>query len=292
MLKIQRDSINEVWMELLYHLYNLPEHMPEPRGLKTHECTGVTLRVNDARNNILYHPTRNLNYRFLVAEFLWIAYGRADVATLAHYNSQMARFSDDGLTLGGAYGPRLAPQWQYVVDSLARDYFSRQAVASIWRPYDKAPSSKDVPCTLSLQFIARDGKLNCIATMRSSDIWLGLPYDTSTFSLLQNCVAGVLGLNVGYLQFNLGSSHLYATDFEKAKQVLTCRETYESIRSPRLPYMPPRPSIDRPISLEDVLQHPKKYPDHELPYPWGMYADVLNADNWEIARLLLAGACD
>jgi thymidylate synthase len=278
MLTIEGSSINEVWLQLLNKLYYQPEHKPEPRGMKTHEICGVTLRLNDARNNILYHPVRNLNYRFLVAEFLWIAYGRADVATLAKYNSQMARFSDNGLTLEGAYGPRLLPQWQYLVDAMSKDYWTRQAVATIWQPVPKP--SRDISCTISLQFIARDSKLNCIVSMRSSDVVLGLPYDTSTFSLLQGCLAGVLGLHVGWLQFSLGSSHLYETDFVKAKDILDASNTCESIRSPRLPYFPPRNDMSHPITLLDILQEPKKFPTTELDYPWSLYGDVLNANSW------------
>jgi thymidylate synthase len=280
---IQERSINEAWMRLLSALYYTPEHKPEPRGLKTHELTGVTLRVNDLRNNLLYHPVRNINYRFAVAEWLWISYGRADVATLARYNSQMARFSDNGLTLDGAYGPRLAPQWRYLVDSIAKDYFSRQGVATIWTPNPK--SSRDVPCTVAMQIIARAGKLDGLITMRSSDVWLGLPYDFFTFSQLVSGLAGVLSLEPGYLQFSLGSSHLYATDFERAKAVLDDRETYDSIRSPRLPYA-------LPITLEDVLVEPKKFTEHWLKYPWAMYADALNSSSWAEARLILSGAND
>ena len=294
-LTLSGDSLNEVWSQLLSALYHQPEYESKPRGMLTRECLGVTLLINELRNNILYHPIRNLNYKFQIAEFLWMAYGRNDLATLARYNSQMARFSDDGLTLAGAYGPRLQPQWQFLVDTLSRDHYSRQAVATIWTP--NPTGSKDVPCTVALQFIARLGMLNCIVTMRSSDVWLGLPYDAGTFGLLANCLAGVLGLHTGFLQFNLGSSHLYETDFSKAEQVLACSDTYRGITSPALPYFPPRCGLSTPIDLEDVLMSPKKYSktgfmDHELPYPWSMYADVLNADNWNQAREILAGVND
>lgn len=286
MLTIQGDSINQVWLQLLNKLYYQPEHKPEPRGLKTHECTGVTVRVNDLRNNLLYHPGRALNYRFAVAEWLWISFGLEDVATLKQYNSQMERFSDDGVKLAGAYGPRLAPQWTYLVSALSKDYFTRQAVATIWTP--NPVSSKDVPCTLSLQLIARDGFLNGIVTMRSSDVYLGLGYDFFTFSQLVNSLAGVLGLKSGYLQFSLGSSHLYEMDFVKAKDILDSSNTCESIRSPRLPFT----LLDEQRSLKDVLLEPKKFITHGLQYPWSLYADVLNAGSWEQARLILAGASD
>lgn len=289
---IRRNSINEAWTELLHQLFYTPEHRPEPRGLKTNEILGVTLRVDDLRNNLLYHPVRNLNYKFAVAEWLWISYGRDDVATLARYNSQITRFSDDGVTFAGAYGPRLKTQWQYLVDAISKDYFSRQAVATIWTPSPKG--SKDVPCTVALQLIARDNKLNGIVTMRSSDIWLGLPYDFFTFSQLVNSLAGVLGLKTGFLQFNLGSSHLYESDFSKAKELLENNngDLCESFRSPYLPYFPPVMSFTTPITLEDVLVEPKKFIDNRLPYPWGMYAAVLNSDNWTQAREILSAQND
>jgi thymidylate synthase len=290
MFTIEGGSINEVWLKLLEELHDRPEHRPAPRGMTTHECLGVALRVTDLRNNLLYHPVRNLNYRFAVAEWLWIAYGLDDVATLARYNSQMARFSDDGLTLAGAYGPRLKTQWQYVVDSICKDYFSRQALATVWTPNPRP--SKDTPCTVSLQVIARDGFLNGLVTMRSSDVWLGLPYDFFSFSQLVNSLAGVLGLKPGFLQFYLGSSHLYATDLAKAEAVLADPNQYQSLRSPALPYWPSENLLEEPYCLRDFLQEPKRHDPRYLRYPWSLYARALNADSWEQARLVLAEVDD
>ncbi len=290
MLTIEGSSINEVWLSLLTKLYYQPEHQPEPRGMKTHECLGVTLRVTDAQNNLLYHPVRALNYRFACAEWLWISFGLDDVKTLSQYNSKMERFSDDGIKLAGAYGPRLKKQWGYLRTAILQDYFTRQGVATIWTACPLP--SKDIPCTISLKVIARDGRLNGIVEMRSSDTWLGLPYDFFTFSQLLSSLAGTLDLQVGFLQFNLMSSHLYATDLVKAKDVLDTANVCDSIRSPRLPYFPAEGLMDPAVSLRDVLLCPKKYVDHNLSYPWAMYADVLNAGTWEQARLILAGQHD
>jgi len=287
MLTIEGDSLNEVWLALLKKLYEDPEFESHPRGMKTRETLGVTLRINELRNNVLYHPIRKLNTKFMCAEWLWIWYGQDDLATLTRYNSRLARFSDNGVTLEGAYGPRLKHQWKYVVDALSKDYFSRQSVASIWTPAPK--SSRDIPCTLTLQLIARLGMLNGIVTMRSSDVWLGLPYDVFTFAQLVNGIAGVLGLHTGFLQMQLGSSHLYETDFEKAKQVLDDPTTYRGITSPALPYVPAEFSAHEPINLKDVLNEPKKYIDHGLKQPWAMYADVLNADTWDQGYKILKG---
>lgn len=209
----------------------------DARGRSTQELLGLTLFLDHSAHNILIHPVRNLNYRFMIAEWLWVALGRNRLADLTRYNSKMAAFSDDGLTLAGAYGPRLAPQLPYVHRALA-DPDSRQAVATIWTP--SPTSSRDVPCTLALQFLLRNGQLNLIVTMRSSDAWLGVPYDFFTMSMLQNSIAGTLGVARGWIQFNLGSSHLYREDMEKALGLLLTNPLAdEQLASPALDGPPP-----------------------------------------------------
>ena len=253
------DNFPTAWFQLLGQLFH--EGRPvSPRGFETHELLGVRLCVEDLTKNILVHPARGLSYRFMLAEWLWIAAGREDVATTARYNKHVAQFSDDGLTFAGAYGKRRAPQLDYLLEQLHKPG-SRQAVASIWTP-QPAPS-KDVPCTLSFQLLARDGKLHTIVTMRSSDIWLGLPYDFFAFSQWTNGFAGELDLKPGSLTYNLGSSHLYDRDREKAEKVLSQPELLSCVSSPRLPGRPPAGDI---LDLRDNLLR-----------PWSVYRDALEA---------------
>jgi thymidylate synthase len=255
------ESMNfaSAWFELLGRLYHDGRPV-SPRGYETRELLGVQLRVDDMTKNILVHPARVLSYRFAIAEWLWIAAGREDVATVAKYNKHIAQFSDDGATFAGAYGKRLAPQLDYLLDNLRKPH-SRQAVASIWTP-SPAPS-RDTPCTLSWQLLARDGKLHVIVTMRSSDIWLGLPYDFINFSLLSMGVASELGLVPGSLIFNLASSHLYDRDREKAATVLAAPELLRCISSPHLPGRPP---------ADEIFDY-----DELLTVPWSIYRDALQA---------------
>ena len=139
---------------------------------------------------------------------------------------------------------------------------SRQCVIQIWTP-TPAPS-KDIPCTLSWQLLARDGALHAVVTMRSSDIWLGMPYDFVSFSQLTNGLAGELGLVPGSLVFNLGSSHLYDRDREKAAGVLLQPSLLECVSSPRLPGQPP---------ADEILN----YDDELLTAPWSIYRDALQS---------------
>lgn len=226
-------KFHHAWAALLARLYY--EGRPAvPRDQPTCELLGVAFTVADLRQNVLVSDARKLSYRFMVAEWLWIAAGREDVRTISRYNKNIGEFSDDGERFAGAYGPRLTLQEPYLLDSL-RKKDSRQAVAVIWSPNPRP--SKDLPCTTTLQMFNREGKLHGIVTMRSSDIWLGLPYDFFNFSQIVSGFAGHLDLEPGSLTYQLGSSHLYDRDRAGAEGVFQDHST-RTLRSPRLPYLP------------------------------------------------------
>lgn len=168
-------------------------------------------------------PPRKLGHKFQHAEAAWILSGDNRVETIAPYASAIKEFSDDGIYFAGAYGPRFVDQCSYVVDSLTRDPQTRQAVLTIWRPSPR--TSSDIPCTVSVQFFIRDNKLYCIDTMRSSDIWLGWPYDVFNFSMMSEYIRILLSkkypqLQLGNLYLNAGSQHLYSHNRGGADQAL------------------------------------------------------------------------
>ena len=272
---IHRADFASAWYDLLGRLYN--DGAPvAPRGFETHELLGVQVRVDDMTRCVLVHPARGLNYRFMVAEWLWIAAHRQDVATLAKYNKQMAQFSDDGVILAGAYGPRMEQQVVWMMDQLRAKPDTRQALATIWTT---TPAfSRDIPCTISWQLLARDGALHAIVNMRSSDVHLGLPYDFFSFAQLTNGIAGELGLTPGSLIFNLGSSHLYMRDAEKAALVFTTPNDLRCISSPRLPSRPPANEV---LKLNSWLTA-----------PWSAYRDALMASTSVDALAVLRGLVD
>jgi thymidylate synthase len=188
-----------------------------PRDKATIEILASSFTVESMMNNVLLSPVRDLNYRFMIAEWFWIMAGSEDLELLARFNSHMREFSDDGIVLAGAYGPRILSQIGFVLDKLKEDPWTRQAVMTIWKP-NPLPS-RDIPCTISLQFLLRESKMHLIVTMRSSDVWLGLPYDFFTFSQIGNFVAGMCLVEPGSITMQLGSSHLYEQHLEKAKEL-------------------------------------------------------------------------
>ena len=265
---ITGNSIAEVWPRLLSKLLTFGV-VQSPRGLKTREILSMSLCVNNGLRNIFVNKERDLNYKFMVAEWLWITAGLDTLDGLTLYNSQMKRFSDDGVHLSGAYGPRLKPQIPYILQTLDKPD-TRQAVATIWTPSPR--DSKDVPCTISLQWLIRDELLHCIVTMRSSDAWLGIPYDYFTFSQLTNLIAAVINIEVGSVTMNLGSSHLYEEHWESATRAEWSE--CESIESPLLPHSIGIPGTDEIEGM--LIRQPTVY--SSLGLPWTAYGKSLTGN--------------
>ncbi len=222
------------------------------KGSTTKELLGYQSRWAMAWPSVAC-PVRKLGYRFMAAEAAWILSGDNRLATIAPYAKHMARFSDDGLFLSGAYGPPFVDQVGWVARTLMKDRQSRQAVATIWRP--RPGPGNDTPCTVALQWIIRESRgraddaplLHCVATMRSSDIWHGVPYDVFNFSMMSAYVALAVKelqkaearkralvskrveeafyhgktLGLGDLILTAGSQHLYKADWNEASAVLS-----------------------------------------------------------------------
>jgi thymidylate synthase len=207
-------NANETWLSLLETLIKQGQDVV-PRSLPCIEIVGLQT-CTPMSKPILSIAPRNLGYKFMCAEAWWILTGHDDVASIQPFSRMISTFSDNGLTFYGAYGPKILNQIDYVVDKIASDIYTRQAIINIWR--ENPGPTKDYPCTLSVQFMVRNGQLHCIDTMRSSDAWLGWPYDTFNFSMLSSFIILKLrehyniNLELGNLIMNIGSSHLYSNN--------------------------------------------------------------------------------
>lgn len=212
-------------------------------------------------NPIITSKARGLSYRFMFAEALWVLRGLRNLRDPAVHD-KLHPYSDDGLYMSGAYGPAFLEQRRYVVDALNEDMTTRQAVMTLW---NRSPRpSKDIPCTVSLQFImvrspSLSWRLNCIAYMRSSDAWLGLPYDVFTFSMMTWHV--LLSLHcrnetmVGDLHIIAGSQHIYAQHIDKARDLRVNIRELSGMFDPRR---------DTPASLENYLESLRDYKTEAL----------------------------
>lgn len=203
-----------------------PDYIVSPRGMEVREQLGGQYTV--PMMGYIDNADRKVNYDFMFAEAAWVSSGSNRLSDLTSTMKRYADYSDDGVTLSGAYGPKVVDQLGYVVKSIDEDVDTRQSFLNIWR--ERPGFSKDIPCTTSMQFLVRDGKLNMMANMRSHDIVLGSTYDIFTFSAVANSVRLLLkhnktknnpdgiDLELGDLTVTAGSMHLYERHYEAIDQ--------------------------------------------------------------------------
>lgn len=216
------NTFNEAWINLLDECLVYGDEV-SPRGPQTKEIINSSVSFL-TESSILTVPERKLSYDFMFAEAWWILEGRNDVETLTKFAPSYGKFSDDGSTLSGAYGPRIIDQFSYALRVLCHDPNSRQAVINIWR--DRPGPSKDIACTLSIQFLIRDKRLHTIVNMRSNDLWLGMPYDVFTIAMIASTMVlefnsrNAMKIELGKTYHNAASRHIYIKDSDKALSVV------------------------------------------------------------------------
>jgi thymidylate synthase len=242
-----------------------------PRGLATTEVLGAHLRLTDPRRRYVdVPPVRVINPAFAVAEALWILSG-SDDPWIFRYNRALTRYADDG-RLQGAYGPRMR-RWQGQVDQLDRvrrllasDPDTRQAVIQLFDPARDTKAHRDVPCTLGYRFFLRGGALQMHTTMRSQDLWLGFPYDIFTATLLQELLAGWLGVELGEYHHHVDSLHLYEE---------------HQLAASRLPARPSPSPLMEPVAVawEDLADQLAEVITGGLPAdgPWREFGQVMTS---------------
>lgn len=226
-------TANEAWRALAGEVSSYGS-LISPRGMLTRDIAHASLSF-EMRSPVMACRERKLSYTFMAAEPLWYLDGSDDLEAIAKYNPRMREFSDDGKTLYGAYGPPIVGQLDYVLGSLVADRDTRQAWLTIWR---RSPEpSKDIPCTIGIGWRIVANQLNCHVVMRSSDVYLGVPYDWFSFSILSAWIAceynGLRGrqtgaeftphdrISLGRLFYSAASSHIYDRDAEHVRQCLS-----------------------------------------------------------------------
>lgn len=177
---------------------------------------------------------RRLNPFFALAECAWVLDGSNSLAPLENFISTYSNYSDDKLTLNGAYGYRLfksgnIDQVSQVIKHLQDYPNTRRAVLSIYSPNDLFNlESKDIPCNTSIYLKIRNGKLDMTILNRSNDLFLGVPYNALVFNAILKFIAGRLEIEVGRQLHFTDSLHLYSTNVKCFKKVIDSE--FESVK--------------------------------------------------------------
>lgn len=268
-MAIVAQPATEAWTELLERIVKNGQTVDvQGNGLSgdaTMEILGCQTVV-DMYNPVVSVAQRKLGAAFLLGEAHWILSGRNDVEYMAPLSRHISQFSDDGVYFQGAYGPQIVQQLPFILEAFGRDLHTRQAVISIWKPSPRP--SKDIPCTLNVQFVVRGNLLHCLLNMRSSDVWMGVPYDWFNFSCLTAYLILLLKqkygyyLEPGFLFFNAGSQHLYMKDFNAIQNIVAGFE-----------------DLERDAVLDTIAIHPNNFisPKQFLEYLEGTKNEILQS---------------
>lgn len=238
---------------------------------KTKELWGYSFRLPNPRDRIVYNPVRLFNIYQAVGWWIWMISGRSDFNFINYYNINAPQFSYDLRQIEGAYGPRLFGAGAYrqiprIIENLQQKATSRRTVAVVFdaahdnRTRDRAvgPDGKkregEIPCTLSLQFLLRDGKMNCITTMRSQDAYGLLPQDVFHFTMFQELVAASVKAEVGEYLHQAGSFHYYPERVKKLFEETISTEVPERGRMPSMALGDQQERMRATIALEERIR--------------------------------------
>jgi thymidylate synthase len=188
--------------------------------------------------------TKKLHFKSIIHELLWFLAGDTNIRYL---NDNGVRIWDDWATDSGELGPVYGAQWRdwiaadgrridqisQLLDDLRNRPDSRRHIVSAWNPAllpDETRSPKDnaaaglqalPPCHTMFQFHVADGRLSCQLYQRSADVFLGVPFNIASYSLLTMMVAQVVGLEPGDFVHTFGDVHIYLNHLEQVETQLS-----------------------------------------------------------------------
>ena len=186
------------------------------------EVSPSVISLSNPRARWVWNRARRVSLVNATGLWLWTLGGSNKLDDIVFYNSKARTFSDDGTRLWGAIGKRILGHRNLllaIVRRLATDLSSRRAALPIFASTDVWMASKDIPCLLSMQFLVRERKLNLVATFRSNDALMVLPYDLFVITMLHELVASMLDLDVGTYTHVCNSMHIYEDQIELAERV-------------------------------------------------------------------------
>ncbi len=175
--------------------------------------------------------TKKVHFKSVVHELLWFLKGDTNIKYLQDNGVRIwNEWADENGDLGPVYGKQwrswekpngeTVDQIKYVIDEIKNNPKSRRLVVNAWNAGELEEMAL-TPCHCLFQFYVRDGKLSCQLYQRSADVFLGVPFNIASYSLLTHMIAQVCDLQPGHFVHTFGDVHLYSNHMEQAKLQLS-----------------------------------------------------------------------
>ncbi len=222
------------YLGLLRHVLEHGAEKHDRTGTGTRSVFGYQMRF-DLSQGFPLLTTKRLHLRSIIHELLWFLRGDTNLAYLHEHG---VTIWDEWADAKGDLGPIYGHQWRSwgkpgggaidqiseVLQQIRNDPDSRRLIVSAWNPGD-LPRMALPPCHLLFQFYVAQGRLSCQLYQRSADVFLGVPFNIASYSLLLLMVAQVSDLAPGDFVHTMGDAHLYSNHVEQAHLQLA-REPY------------------------------------------------------------------
>jgi thymidylate synthase len=251
--------------ELITHILEKGVKKSDRTGTGTISIFGYQMRF-DLSEGFPVVTTKKLHLRSIIHELLWFLKGDTNIKYL-HDNKVTIwdEWADEHGDLGPVYGHQwrswptpdggAVDQISRAVDLIINNPDSRRIIVNAWNVSDIDKMALP-PCHTFFQFYVTEGKLSCQLYQRSADVFLGVPFNIASYSLLTLMMAQVCNLKPGEFIHTFGDAHLYSNHIEQAHLQLS--------RTPRpLPVMVLNPDVKSIFNF--------KYEDFTLknydPYP-------------------------
>jgi thymidylate synthase len=233
------------YQDLLRLVLDTGKFKPDRTGTGTYSLFGAQARfpLNDGFPLL---TTKKLHLRSILYELLWFLKGETNTRYLKENGvSIWDEWADEDGNLGRVYGAqwcdwrtadgRSIHQIDRVIDEIKRNPDSRRLMVSAWN-VGEIESMALPPCHALFQFFVQDGELSCQLYQRSADLFIGVPFNIASYSLLTLMVAQVCNLKPGCFFHTFGDLHLYSNHLDQARLQLE--------RDPRaLPRMTLNPEV-------------------------------------------------
>jgi len=218
------------YLDLLRYVTSDGVRKHDRTGTGTISTFGYQMRF-DLHEGFPLLTTKKLHFKSIAHELLWFLKGDTNVKYLNENGVRIwNEWADKNGDLGHIYGYQWrswpAPSGQSidqiskVIHNIQQNPDSRRHVVSAWNVSDLDNMALP-PCHILFQFYVANGRLSCQLYQRSADIFLGVPFNIASYSLLTMMLAQVCGLKPGEFIHTLGDAHIYLNHLDQVELQLT-----------------------------------------------------------------------
>ena len=222
------------YLDLLQHILDHGVQKHDRTGTGTLSVFGYQMRF-DLSQGFPLLTTKKLHMRSIIYELLWFLRGESNIRYLKEHGVSIW---DEWADASGELGPVYGVQWRswraadgrtidqitQLIERIKQEPDSRRLVINAWNVGELDKMALP-PCHVLFQFYVVNGRLSCQMYQRSADVFLGVPFNIASYSLLLMMIAQVCGLQAGDFVHTLGDTHLYLNHLEQARLQLTRNPT-------------------------------------------------------------------